>query len=62
MPGMSGMEVLDELRSLDPTVVSIVFTGFATIAAAVEAMQVGAFDFLPKPFTPDEFRAMIRGA
>ena len=60
MPGMSGMEVLAELRSLDPTVVSIVFTGFATIAAAVEAMQVGAFDFLPKPFTPDEFRAMIR--
>ena len=60
MPGMSGMEVLEELRSLDPTVVSIVFTGFATIAAAVEAMQVGAFDFLPKPFTPDEFRAMTR--
>ncbi len=60
MPGMSGMQVLEELRSLDPTVVSIVFTGFATIAAAVEAMQVGAFDFLPKPFTPDEFRAMIR--
>ena len=60
MPGMSGMQVLEELRSLDPTVVSIVFTGFATIAAAVEAMQVGAFDFLPKPFTPHEFRAMIR--
>ncbi len=60
MPGMSGMEVLDELRSLDSTVVCIVFTGFATIGSAVEAMQRGAYDFLPKPFTPDEFRAMVR--
>jgi signal transduction histidine kinase len=60
MPGMSGMQVLDELGSLDPTVVCIVFTGLATISSAVEAMQHGAFDFLPKPFTPDEFRTMIR--
>jgi two-component system sensor histidine kinase/response regulator len=60
MPGMSGMEVLEELRSLDPTVVCIVFTGFATIGSAVEAMKRGAYDFLPKPFTPDEFRAMVR--
>ena len=60
MPGMSGMEVLDALRSLDPTIVAIVFTGFATIASAVEAMQHGAFDFLAKPFTPEEFRSMVR--
>jgi signal transduction histidine kinase len=60
MPGMSGLEVLEELRALDPTVVSVVFTGFATIASAVEAMQHGAFDFLPKPFTPDQLRAMVR--
>jgi two-component system sensor histidine kinase/response regulator len=60
MPGMSGMEVLEELRKLDPTLVAIVFTGFATIESAVEAMKRGAYDFLPKPFTPEEFRAMIR--
>jgi two-component system sensor histidine kinase/response regulator len=60
MPGMSGMQVLEELHSLDPTIVSIVFTGFATIESAVEAMKRGAYDFLPKPFTPDDFRAMIR--
>jgi len=60
MPGMSGMEVLEEIRALDPTIVCVVFTGFATIATAVEAMQKGAYDFLPKPFTPDEFRGMIR--
>jgi two-component system sensor histidine kinase/response regulator len=60
MPGMSGMQVLEELRKLDPTIVSVVFTGFATIESAVEAMKRGAYDFLPKPFTPDDFRAMIR--
>ena len=59
MPGMSGMEVLERIRALDPTVVCIVFTGFATIASAVDAMKHGAYDFLPKPFTPDEFRAAI---
>ena len=60
MPGMAGMEVLDQVRALDPTIVCIVFTGFASIATAVEAMQRGAYDFLPKPFTPDEFRLMVR--
>jgi signal transduction histidine kinase len=60
MPGISGLEVLDEIRALDPTVVSIVFTGFATIGSAVEAMKHGAYDFLAKPFTPDEFRSMVR--
>jgi len=60
MPGMSGMEVLEAVRALDETIVCVVFTGFATIATAVEAMQRGARDFLPKPFTPDEFRSMIR--
>jgi signal transduction histidine kinase len=60
MPGMPGMQVLEELRTLDPTVVCVVFTGFATIGSAVEAMQHGAYDFLPKPFTPDEFRAVVR--
>jgi two-component system sensor histidine kinase/response regulator len=60
MPGTSGLEVLEEIRALDPTVVCIVFTGFATIGSAVEAMRHGAYDFLAKPFTPDEFRAMVR--
>ena len=39
---------------------TIVITGFATISSAVEAMQRGAFDFLPKPFTPDELRLITR--
>ena len=60
MPGIPGMEVLERLRAADATTVAIVITGYATVSLAVEAMKRGAFDFLPKPFTPDEFREMAR--
>jgi signal transduction histidine kinase len=56
MPGLSGLEVLEKIQTSDPNVVTIVITGFATVSSAVEAMKQGAYDFLPKPFTPDEFR------
>jgi len=60
MPGMSGFEVLEAIRGMDPTIVPIVITGYATVSSAVEAMKRGAYDFLPKPFTPDEFRLITR--
>ena len=60
MPGMSGFAVLEELREFDPTIVAIVITGFATVSSAVDSMKQGAFDFLPKPFTPDELRIITR--
>jgi signal transduction histidine kinase len=60
MPGMSGMEVLERIRAADPSVVTIVITGYATLASAVEAMQRGAYDFVPKPFTPEELRLITR--
>ena len=60
MPGISGMEVLDKIREHDPSIISIVITGYATIESAVEAMKKGAYDFLPKPFTPDQLRIIIR--
>ena len=60
MPGLSGFEVLERIRETDPTVVAIVITGYATVSSAVEAMKKGAYDFLPKPFTPEEFRLIIR--
>jgi two-component system sensor histidine kinase/response regulator len=56
MPGISGFEVLETIRAGDPTIVAIVITGYSTVDSAVEAMKRGAFDFLPKPFTPDELR------
>ena len=60
MPGISGFEVLEGLRGIDPTIVAIVITGYSTVESAVEAMKKGAFDFLPKPFTPDELRMIVQ--
>lgn len=56
MPGLSGLEVLERIRAGHPQRVVIVITGYATVSSAVEAMKKGAFDFLPKPFTPEELR------
>jgi two-component system, sensor histidine kinase and response regulator len=60
MPGISGFDVLARLREIDPTLVAIVITGYSTVNSAVEAMKQGAFDFLPKPFTPEELRLITR--
>ena len=60
MPGISGLDVIEKAHELDPTIVTIVITGFATVSSAVEAMKNGAYDFLPKPFTPDEFRLITQ--
>jgi two-component system sensor histidine kinase/response regulator len=60
MPGINGMEVLDEIREFDPHIIPVVITGYATVESAVEAMKKGAYDFLPKPFTPEELRIIIR--
>ncbi|HLO16111.1 MAG TPA: hybrid sensor histidine kinase/response regulator [Anaerolineales bacterium] len=60
MPGMPGMEVLERINQLDSTIVTVVITGFATVGSAVDAMKKGAYDFLPKPFTPDEFRLITK--
>jgi signal transduction histidine kinase len=59
MPGMSGLEVITRVHELDPETVIIVITGYATIATAVDAMKSGAYDFLPKPFSPDELRLIV---
>lgn len=56
MPGITGMEALERLHEMDPNIIAVVITGYATIESAVESIKKGAFDFLPKPFTPDELR------
>ena len=60
MPGLSGLEVLERIRAKHPRKVVIVITGYATVSSAVEAMKRGAFDFLPKPFTPEELRLIAK--
>jgi two-component system sensor histidine kinase/response regulator len=60
MPGIPGLDVLEKIHNQDSTIVTVVITGYATVDSAVEAMKKGAYDFLPKPFTPDEFRLITR--
>jgi len=59
MMDMGGLEVLQAVREQYPTTVVVIITGYATIASAVETMRSGAFDYLPKPFTPAELLAVL---
>jgi len=59
MPELDGLQVIERVRHVDPDVVIAVITGYATISTAVDAMKAGAYDFLPKPFTPDELRLIV---
>jgi DNA-binding NtrC family response regulator len=62
MPGMDGMQLLRKLRSLDSTLPVIMITGHGDVPMAVEAMRVGAFDFLEKPFNPDRMTDLAKKA
>ena len=53
------MELLPELLKIDPRLEIVVFTAYASIQTAVEAMRLGAVDYLPKPFTPDQIRQAV---
>jgi len=60
MPGISGMDVLEKIAETDASIVSVVITGYATVESAVQAMKRNAYDFLPKPFTPDQLRIVVK--
>lgn len=62
MPGMSGLEVLDRLAEKHGDMLTIMITAYASIETAVTATKRGAYDFLAKPFTPDELKSTIRKA
>jgi len=57
-----GLQVLQELRKTDPSMPVIVLTAYATVKSAVEAMKAGAFDYVPKPFDPDELKLTLSRA
>lgn len=59
MPNLSGLEVLPQLKERHPDTAVIVITGYATVEHSIEAMKKGAFDFIPKPFTPDQLRTIV---
>ncbi len=62
MPGLNGMEALRRIRRLNESILIIVITGYATLETAVEAMKLGAYDFIAKPFEPDALRIVVRRA
>ncbi len=62
MPGIGGMDVLRTLRKEQPDVIVVIFTGYANVETAREALKNGAFDYIPKPFTPDEIKDVVRNA
>ena len=62
MPGMDGMQFLKKIMSVDSSVPVIMITGHGDVPMAVEAMRIGAFDFLEKPFNPDKMTELSRKA
>jgi len=61
-PGSPGLELLDEIKALQPETAVIVMTAFATVTSAVEAMRTGAADYLTKPFGLDELTTVLERA
>jgi two-component system, LuxR family, response regulator FixJ len=62
MPGMTGIELLRELKRIAPTLPVIVMTGHGEVPLAVEAMKLGAFDFIEKPFDDEALLSSVRHA
>jgi two-component system, NtrC family, response regulator len=59
MPAMDGIELLSRLKAVQPDLPVVVLTAHGTISAAVEAMKLGAFDYLTKPFTREQLRMSV---
>jgi two-component system NtrC family response regulator len=62
IPDMSGMEVLEYIHHDRPDLLIIIITGYATIQTSIEAIKKGAFDYIPKPFTPEELTLAVTKA
>jgi two-component system, NtrC family, response regulator PilR len=60
LPEMGGIEVLEELRRLDPELVVLMITAFASVETAIQAMKRGAFDYVTKPFKHEEVLHILR--
>jgi two-component system, NtrC family, response regulator AtoC len=59
MPGLTGLEVLNKLKEISPKTIVIVITAYGSVDNAVEAMRLGAFHYLLKPFSPDAIETII---
>jgi len=62
MPGLSGLDLLKSLKAKNTLAKVIMVTGYPTMKTTVQAIQIGAFDYLPKPFLPAELRTLVARA
>lgn len=62
LPDIDGMEVIRQVKEKKPETEVIVITGYATVSSAVEAMKLGVYDYLAKPFTEKQVRITVEGA
>src|SRR5271165_1217287 len=60
MPGMGGLELIERMNQLSITTPVVFITAYADVPNAVNAMKFGAIDFLQKPITPDQLRAIVK--
>ncbi len=62
MPGMDGITLQKRIKEIDTEVVIIIMTAYASVETAVEALKLGAFDYVAKPFDPDDLSRLVRNA
>ncbi len=62
MPDMDGMSLLERIKEDDPNIPVLMITGYASIDSAVEAVRKGAQEYIPKPFSPDQIRFLVKRA
>jgi len=62
MPKMDGLEVLQRIKEIRPGVEVIMVTGLSQVQSAIRSRQLGAFDYVPKPFGPDELKLVVERA
>ena len=62
LPGMDGLELLEKVHAIDPALPVILVTGHGDISMAVQAMRLGAYDFIEKPFSPEQLTEVVRRA
>jgi DNA-binding NtrC family response regulator len=62
MPGMDGLELHRKMREVDPAIIVIIMTGYAAVDTAVQALKDGAYDYIMKPFDPDDLARLVAKA
>lgn len=60
LPDLNGIEVLKKIKSLEPEILVIIITGYATVDSAVEALKLGAYDYIKKPFKADAIKLIVK--